>query len=202
MFPVRSSGMQRLIGLVPPELSHRENLAFEDIRAQVEPLLDVKVTEVNWFSTYRVHHRVAEKFRVGRAFLVGDAAHIHSPAGGQGMNTEIGDAINLGWKIAHVLQNRADTSLLDTYEPERIRFARSLVSTTDHAFTGLVAEGVAGEFTRKIVSRRTSDLMSAYPGASAMTAAIILRRTSSRAFSLLRPYNGPSGSWGRASESG
>ena len=152
MFPVRSSGMQRLIGLVPPELSQRENLGFEDIRAQVEPLLDIKVTKVNWFSTYRVHHRVADKFRVGRAFLVGDAGHIHSPAGGQGMNTGIGDAVNLGWKIAHVLQNRADTSLLDTYEPERIGFARSLVSTTDRAFTGLVGEGAAGEFTRRIVA--------------------------------------------------
>jgi 2-polyprenyl-6-methoxyphenol hydroxylase-like FAD-dependent oxidoreductase len=152
MFPVRSSGMQRLIGLVPTELSHRDKLNFEDIRAHVEPLLDIKVTEVNWFATYRVRHRVADKFRVGRAFLVGDAGHIHSPAGGQGMNTGIGDAVNLGWKIAQVLQNRADTSLLDTYEPERIGFARSLVATTDRAFTGLVGEGVAGEFTRKIVA--------------------------------------------------
>ncbi len=152
MFPVRSSGMQRLIGLVPPELPHQETLSFEDIRAQVEPLLDIKVSEVNWFSTYRVHHRVADKFRVRRAFLVGDAGHIHSPAGGQGMNTGIGDAVNLGWKIAHVLQNRADTSLLDTYEPERICFARSLVSTTDRAFTGLVGQGAVGEFTRKIIA--------------------------------------------------
>ncbi len=152
MFPVRSSGMQRLIGLVPPELSRRQMLTFEDIRSHVEPLLDVKVTEVNWFSTYRVHHRVADKFRVGRAFLVGDAGHIHSPAGGQGMNTGIGDAINLGWKLAHVLQERADPSLLDTYEPERIGFARSLVSTTDRAFTGIVAEGVVGEFTRRIAA--------------------------------------------------
>jgi 2-polyprenyl-6-methoxyphenol hydroxylase-like FAD-dependent oxidoreductase len=152
MFPVRSSGMQRLIGLVPAELSQCQNLAFEDIRRHVEPLLDVKVTQVNWFSTYRVHHRVADKFRVGRAFLVGDAGHIHSPAGGQGMNTGIGDAVNLGWKIAHVLQNSADISLLDTYEPERIGFARSLVSTTDRAFTGLVGKGVAGQFTRKIIA--------------------------------------------------
>jgi 2-polyprenyl-6-methoxyphenol hydroxylase-like FAD-dependent oxidoreductase len=152
MFPVRSSGMQRLIGLVPSELSRRENIGFEDIRTQVESLLDIKVTQVNWFSTYRVHHRVADNFRVGRAFLVGDAGHIHSPAGGQGMNTGIGDAVNLGWKIAHVLQNRAETSLLDTYEPERIGFARSLVSTTDRAFTGLVGDGVAGAFTRRIVA--------------------------------------------------
>lgn len=152
MFPVRSSGMQRLIGLVPPELSDRQMLGFEDIRIRVEQLLDVKVTEVNWFSTYRVHHRVADKFRVGRAFIVGDAGHIHSPAGGQGMNTGIGDAINLGWKLAHVLQDRADPLLLDSYEPERIGFARSLVSTTDRAFTGLVTEGLVGEFTRRIVA--------------------------------------------------
>jgi 2-polyprenyl-6-methoxyphenol hydroxylase-like FAD-dependent oxidoreductase len=152
MFPVRSSGMQRLIGLVPPELSGRENLGFDDIREHVEPLLGVAVTEVNWFATYRVHHRVADKFRVGRAFLVGDAAHIHSPAGGQGMNTGIGDSVNLGWKLAHVLENRADPSLLDTYELERIGFARSLVATTDRAFTGLVGEGLAGEFTRKILA--------------------------------------------------
>jgi 2-polyprenyl-6-methoxyphenol hydroxylase-like FAD-dependent oxidoreductase len=152
MFPVRSSGMQRLIGLVPPELSDRETLGFEDIRSRVEPLLDVKVSEVNWFSTYRVHHRVADKFRVGRAFIVGDAGHIHSPAGGQGMNTGIGDAINLGWKLAQVLQGRGDPSLLDSYEPERIGFARSLVSTTDRAFTGMVAGGVIGEFTRRIVA--------------------------------------------------
>lgn len=152
MFPVRSSGMQRLIGLVPPELSDRETLSFEDIRSRVERLLDVKVSEVNWFSTYRVHHRVADQFRVGRAFIVGDAGHIHSPAGGQGMNTGIGDAINLGWKLAHVLQDRADPALLDSYEPERIGFARALVSTTDRAFTGMVSEGVVGQFSRRILA--------------------------------------------------
>src|SRR5215471_13373562 len=152
MFPVRSSGMQRLIGLVPAEFSEREDLKFEDLRAQQERLLDVKVTDVNWFSTYRVHHRVAERFRVGRAFLLGDAGHIHSPAGGQGMNTGIGDAINLGWKLAQVLNGRGAEVLLDSYELERIGFARLLVSTTDRAFTPLVAEGVKGEFTRRILA--------------------------------------------------
>jgi 2-polyprenyl-6-methoxyphenol hydroxylase-like FAD-dependent oxidoreductase len=152
MFPVRSSGMQRLIGLVPPELSQHEDLNFDDIRDHQERLLDVKVTEVNWFSTYRVHHRVASRFRVGRAFLLGDAGHIHSPAGGQGMNTGIGDAINLGWKLAHVLQGRAGAVLLDSYEPERIGFARMLVSTTDRAFTPIVAEGLKGEFTRRVLA--------------------------------------------------
>ena len=152
MFPVRSSGMQRLIGLVPPDLSGGGTIGFEDIRGRVEPLFDIQVTQVNWFATYRVHHRVAEKFRVGRAFLAGDAAHIHSPVGGQGMNTGIGDAVNLGWKLAQVVQSRAHASLLDTYEPERIGFARSLVATTDRAFTALVGESLAGEFTRRILA--------------------------------------------------
>jgi 2-polyprenyl-6-methoxyphenol hydroxylase-like FAD-dependent oxidoreductase len=152
MFPVRSSGMQRLIGLVPPELSQVENLHFEDIRSQVEPLLNIRVTAIHWFSTYRVHHRVAEHFRIGRAFLLGDAAHIHSPVGGQGMNTGIGDAVNLGWKLAEVLQERASPELLDSYEPERIGFAQALVSTTDRAFTPLVAGGIQGEFTRRILA--------------------------------------------------
>jgi hypothetical protein len=68
------------------------------------------------------------------------------------MNTGIGDAINLGWKLAHVLQRRANPSLLDTYEPERIDFARSLVATTDRAFTPLVAEGISGEVTRRFIA--------------------------------------------------
>ena len=69
--------------------------------------MKVEVTPVNWFSTYHVHHRVTDHFRKGRAFLLGDAAHIHSPAGGQGMNTGIGDAINLAWKLAAVLARHA-----------------------------------------------------------------------------------------------
>ena len=96
---------------------------------------------MNWFSTYRVHHRVAAKFREGRAFLLGDAAHVHSPVGGQGMNTGIGDAVNLAWKLAAVLNGAAADSLLDTYEPERIGFARRLVATTDRVFTMVTDAG-------------------------------------------------------------
>ena len=62
----------------------------------------IDVERVHWFSTYRVHHRVADRFRQGRVFLLGDAAHIHSPVGGQGTNTGIGDAVNLSWKLAAV----------------------------------------------------------------------------------------------------
>src|SRR5262249_8386009 len=96
----------------------------------------------------RVHHRVTEHFRKGRAFLCGDAAHIHSPAGGQGMNTGIGDAINLAWKIKTVLAGRAPDALLDSYETERIAFARRLVKTTDRVFTIATAQGKIANIVR------------------------------------------------------
>ena len=110
--------------------------------------MSIDVERVNWFSTYRVHHRVADHFRKGCAFLLGDAAHIHSPVGGQGMNTGIGDAVNLAWKLAAVLDGRAPASLLDSYEPERIAFARRLVATTDQAFTGVTSDGAIARRVR------------------------------------------------------
>jgi hypothetical protein len=91
---------------------------------------------------------VAEHFRNGRAFLLGDSAHIHSPAGGQGMNTGIGDAINLAWKLKAVLAGGAPDKLLDSYEAERIAFARRLVSTTDRVFTLATAEGRFADIVR------------------------------------------------------
>ena len=108
----------------------------------------VSVRRINWFSTYHVHHRVTQHFRKGRAFLSGDAAHIHSPAGGQGMNTGIGDAINLAWKLAAVVAGRAPESLLDSYEAERIGFARRLVASTDRAFTFATSPGRLAAFVR------------------------------------------------------
>lgn len=146
--PVRSSGTQRLIGVVPPDLRRKGDLGFEDLRAHIEHLLGIEVGDVNWFSTYHVQHRVAEHFRKGRVFIAGDSGHIHSPAGGQGMNTGIGDAVNLSWKIAEVLHGRADGSLLDTYEAERIPFARSLIATTDRVFQFLVDDGEAAQVAR------------------------------------------------------
>jgi 2-polyprenyl-6-methoxyphenol hydroxylase-like FAD-dependent oxidoreductase len=151
VFPVRSTGQHRLIGLVPDALAGRDDLAFEDVRPDLEALIDVRVEKVNWFSAYRVHHRVAERFRAGRAFLAGDAGHVHSPVGGQGMNTGIGDAVNLAWKLAAVLAGRADAALLDTYESERIAFARSLVETTDRVFQGVVGRGFTAQLFRSLL---------------------------------------------------
>ncbi len=95
---------------------------------------------------------MAQHFRKGRAFLLGDAAHIHSPAGGQGMNTGIGDAINLAWKLATVVAGRAGDNLLDTYEAERIGFARQLVATTDRIFSFATREGRLAGFMRTRVA--------------------------------------------------
>ena len=136
LFPLKGQGRARLIGTVRDERAeHAESLKFEDVSNRAIQNLKVKVDKVNWFSTYRVHHRVADHFRKGRAFLLGDAAHIHSPAGGQGMNTGIGDAINLAWKLCWVLSGRAPDALLDSYEQERIAFARKLFATTDRGFS-------------------------------------------------------------------
>ena len=146
VFPIRSSGHFRLIGTVPEPHADNEMVRFEDIQAQVEELGGLKVQSVDWFSRYKVHHRVAQNFRVGRCFIAGDAGHIHSPVGGQGMNTGIGDAVNLAWKLAEVAHG-ADPALLDTYEAERLAFAQSLVETTDRAFTAVTNKGVLGYLT-------------------------------------------------------
>jgi 2-polyprenyl-6-methoxyphenol hydroxylase-like FAD-dependent oxidoreductase len=149
VFPLKGAGCLRLIGPVrwDPEREHRE-LTFDDISARAIRNLKLTITKVNWFSTYRVHHRVAARFRLGRVFLLGDAAHVHSPVGGQGMNTGIGDAVNLSWKLAAVLHGTARDNLLATYESERIGFARRLVATTDRAFNLVTKQGVVARWVR------------------------------------------------------
>ncbi len=134
VFPMKGEGRARLVGAVLSSLQDVE-LDWNDVSPDILKRLNVTVDKVNWFSTYRVHHRVADHFRVGRAFLLGDAAHIHSPVGGQGMNTGIGDAINLAWKLAAVLKGAAPARMLDSYNDERVAFARKLVATTDQVFT-------------------------------------------------------------------
>ena len=149
VFPLQDQARVRLIGSLRDEAAQdHEPLTFEDVRDRALQNLALEVRRVNWFSTYRVHHRVALNFRQGRAFLLGDAAHIHSPVGGQGMNTGIGDAVNLAWKMAASLQDPSSSALLDSYEPERIAFARQLVATTDRVFTGVISAGAVARFVR------------------------------------------------------
>lgn len=153
LFPMARTGRARLVGTIRDERAERATtLTFDDVSDRAINNLKLDIRKLNWFSTYRVHHRVAEQFRRGRAFLVGDAGHIHSPAGGQGMNTGIGDAINLAWKLAAVLKRRAPDGLLDSYEAERIAFARRLVATTDRAFRFISADGPIADIVRTRVA--------------------------------------------------
>jgi 2-polyprenyl-6-methoxyphenol hydroxylase-like FAD-dependent oxidoreductase len=149
LFPLAGKGRARLIGTVRDDRADRaDTLNFGDVSGRVIENFKISIEKVNWFSTYHVHHRVAQHFRKGRAFLLGDAAHIHSPVGGQGMNTGIGDAINLAWKLKAVLEGDAPDALLDTYEGERIAFAQRLVETTDRVFTVATAEGRIASIVR------------------------------------------------------
>ncbi|TMA26236.1 MAG: FAD-dependent oxidoreductase [Deltaproteobacteria bacterium] len=142
VFPLKKEGRARLIGTIRPEAGGEgKELGWGDVSKGILQRLRIDVRRVNWFSTYQVHHRVATRFRQGRVFLLGDAAHIHSPVGGQGMNTGIGDAVNLAWKLAAALRGRAPERILDSYEPERIRFARRLVATTDRVFQFVTRSG-------------------------------------------------------------
>jgi 2-polyprenyl-6-methoxyphenol hydroxylase-like FAD-dependent oxidoreductase len=149
LFPLAADGRARLIGTVREDAAHRaDKLGWDDVDRAPVTRAGLDVARVNWFSTYRVHHRVASRFRAGRAFLLGDAAHIHSPVGGQGMNTGIGDAVNLAWKLAAVTSGRARADVLDTYEPERISFARRLVATTDRVFQAATSDGALARVVR------------------------------------------------------
>ncbi len=151
VMPIQKKNSIRLTGIVPPEQETKEKIEFSDVQEAVEKNTQLKISKVNWFSTYHVHHRVVNQFRKGRVFLVGDAAHIHSPAGGQGMNTGIGDAINLAWKLAEVVQGRAKEKLLFSYEEERKPFAYRLVATTDTAFHIIASRSFFGSIFRAFI---------------------------------------------------
>jgi 2-polyprenyl-6-methoxyphenol hydroxylase-like FAD-dependent oxidoreductase len=154
-FPMKGHNGWRLIGILPDELRQKDDLKIEDLM----PMLRQQVTgfdiqACHWLSTYRIHHRAAENFRKGRCFLLGDAAHVHSPMGAQGMNTGLQDAYNLGWKLALVVKGQADSALLDSYEKERLPVAQQLLDTTDRAFQLAVSDSwLAGTMRSRIVAK-------------------------------------------------
>lgn len=136
-FPLKGERRFRIVGVFPEEFAGKEDdVLYEDIEADIrsQSHLDLDIHDVEWFSTYRVHTRHAAAFSAGRCFLAGDAAHIHSPAGAQGMNTGIQDAYNLAWKLGYALRHGATESLLDTYNEERLQNAKRLLETTDRLF--------------------------------------------------------------------
>ncbi len=155
-FPMRGTDHWRIVGIVPPELRGRDDLTLGEVIPSIREEAGAGVTlqDCSWFSTYRIHHRRAERFRDRRCFLLGDAAHIHSPVGAQGMNTGLQDAYNLAWKLALVVSGSAGAALLDSYEVERIPVARRLLSTTDRAFSLVVSDTrLAGLLRTRVLAK-------------------------------------------------
>jgi 2-polyprenyl-6-methoxyphenol hydroxylase-like FAD-dependent oxidoreductase len=155
-FPLRGKDRWRVIGILPKALRDRQPLTFEALVPSLrqEAGTDLQFSSCGWFSTYRIHHRAAERFRDRRCFLLGDAAHVHSPMGAQGMNTGLQDAYNLAWKLALVIKGVARAALLDTYEEERRPVAERLLRTTDRVFQLVVGEGwFARLFRTRILAR-------------------------------------------------
>jgi len=136
-FPMRGENRYRIVGTFPEGHSQGEgDILYEEIERQIEADTELKldISHVNWFSVYKVHSRAVNKFSDGRCFVAGDAAHIHTPAGAQGMNTGIQDGYNLAWKLAFACKGKADPKLLDTYNEERLPNAKRLLATTDRFF--------------------------------------------------------------------
>ncbi len=160
LFPMRGKDHWRIVGIVPPQLRDTDKLNLDAVMPSLrkEAGANLAIRSCSWFSSYRIHHRAVERFRDRRAFLAGDAAHIHSPVGAQGMNTGLQDAYNLAWKLALVvkgaIEGKAASSLLDSYNQERLPVAQRLLDTTDRGFKLVVSDSwLAGLLRTKVLAR-------------------------------------------------
>ncbi|WP_053057697.1 FAD-dependent monooxygenase [Rubrobacter aplysinae] len=164
-FPMPGKNRFRIVGGVPENLEGKEAFTSRDIQDLLDRHSGVqtRVTATHWSSVYKIHRRMTERFRVGHTFLAGDAAHIHSPAGAQGMNTGIGDAYNLAWKLALVTKGEARESLLDSYEAERMPFARAILNGSDRGFSLQVTKNPLAKGAKLFVLPLLFRLVSAVP---------------------------------------
>jgi 2-polyprenyl-6-methoxyphenol hydroxylase-like FAD-dependent oxidoreductase len=151
-FPMGGRSDWRLIGLARDSDGDGQ-ITEDDARARMRAGFAVTYGDARWFATYRVHHRIAATFRDGPFLLAGDAAHVHSPVGGQGMNTGLQDAHNLAFKLADVLQGRAGDGWLDRYEAERRPVAQTLVATTDRLFGFVTSQRLSLRTLRGLMIR-------------------------------------------------
>lgn len=177
-FPLGSPATWRVIAMAARRRPRRSaaagDLATDELRIdELQSLVDtatggdLRVYDPAWLARFRLHHRQAAQYRKGRVFLAGDAAHIHSPVGGQGMNTGIQDAWNLGWKLAFVTRGAANPDLLDSYAAERWPVGRYLLRYTDRLFATFVRVMSPGRvFTwirRHVVSRILPFVLRSHP---------------------------------------
>jgi 3-(3-hydroxy-phenyl)propionate hydroxylase len=141
LFPFNSSGLYRILCARPDQNPEdRSDPTLEEMQQIVREIADpqAELYDSQWLNRFRTQHRKAASFREGRAFLAGDAGHVHVPVGGQGMNTGIQDAFNLSWKLAYVIQGLAQPHLLESYNAERQPVAAALLKTTDSGFRVMV----------------------------------------------------------------
>jgi 2-polyprenyl-6-methoxyphenol hydroxylase-like FAD-dependent oxidoreductase len=156
-FPLGKPASWRLLAMRPTgdagDLAPIE-LSLDEVQVLVDRYTGgrVRLHDPVWMTNFRLHHRAARRYRSGRVFLAGDAAHIHSPAGAQGMNTGIQDAVNLAWKLAQSIHGMAHSTLLDTYEHERAPVGRNVLRFTDRAFTLATTDNAAVRFARRSVA--------------------------------------------------
>ncbi|WP_280409057.1 FAD-dependent oxidoreductase [Nocardia brasiliensis] len=141
--PLPSTEVFQYVASLPPGAKPRLSLA--DLQATVDQRTgrtDIRLHEPEWISMWRANIRLADHYRTGNTFLAGDAAHIHSPAGGQGMNTGIQDAHNLAWKFAAVVNDGAPLALLDSYESERRPVAAHVLALSNARLAKIVQTNV------------------------------------------------------------
>ena len=133
--------------------SAKEPLAQATMQESVNALIPTRPTlrEPRWLSRWGSGIRQADRYRHGHVFLAGDAAHVHSPAGGQGMNTGVQDGFNLGWKLAFVVSGNAPEALLDTYEQERHPVGKRAVQTSDRILRSLIIRNGALRSARELL---------------------------------------------------
>lgn len=160
-------GKEGILAAIPLPEKNRYRLIFElpktsgkePTLTEIEELIEahikekVKLSDPRWISNFQINSRLSKSYQKGRIFLAGDAAHIHSPVGGQGMNTGIQDAFNLVWKIAYVLHKNSPPSLLDTYTLERHKVgARLLRGTSRASYLATLANPLAIWIRNKLIS--------------------------------------------------
>ena len=162
VLPLPSGHQWRLISDVTPQDGEEPPTAsvelFQRLMAERTGDTKTRISNPTWLSNFRISRRMVTGYRKGRVFLAGDAAHIHSPFGGQGMNTGLQDAYNLGWKLALVIEGRASDSLLDTYEEERLPVARDVLKDTHASTSLLISKNPALRFARDHVLIRLLNL--------------------------------------------
>ncbi|WP_433939873.1 FAD-dependent monooxygenase [Paenibacillus lautus] len=170
--PIPKSDIWQLQATIPADIEQPEKPSLEVYQAMFDRRAGagrVRLTDASWLSIYRINVRMVECYRNGRVFLAGDAAHVHSPAGGQGMNTGMQDAYNLGWKLEAVVRG-ADTALLDTYDEERRPVAQAVLEDSTKKMGGVVEtateRGALSQSLSTISDDLTSGLLISYRSSS------------------------------------